>query len=149
MKPTLHRQRTTARLATRRGSVLIVVLWIAIGMVGMALYFADSMRMELRAADNRAAGIAADQAIEGAARYVSYILSNYSTNGVMPGLPTDLCAGVPIGGITMPLSAGGAAGAPTRASWPGRGAAGSAGGSSMGGGVQTLRSGMVSISNTR
>ena len=97
MKPTLHRQRTTARLATRRGSVLIVVLWIAIGMVGMALYFADSMRMELRAADNRAAGIAADQAIEGAARYVSYILSNYSTNGVMPGLPTELCAGVPIG----------------------------------------------------
>ena len=97
MKPTLHRQRTTARLAARRGSVLIVVLWIAIGMVGMALYFADSMRMELRAADNRAAGIAADQAIEGAARYVSYILSNYSTNGVMPDLTQYQAEAVPVG----------------------------------------------------
>ena len=97
MKPILHHQRTTARHATRRGSVLVVVLWIAIGMVGMALYFADSMRLELRAADNRAAGLGADQAIEGAARYVSYVLSNYATNGVMPSLPTELCAGVPVG----------------------------------------------------
>jgi type II secretory pathway component PulK len=97
MKPVHHHPLATARLAGRRGSVLIVVLWIAIGMVGLALYFADSMRMELRVADNRAAGIAADQAIEGAARYVSFLLSNYGTNGVMPGLPRELCAGVPVG----------------------------------------------------
>ncbi len=86
-----------ARPAGRRGSVLIIVLWIAIGIVGMAIYFADAMRMELRAADNRAAGIAADQAIEGAARYVSYVLSNYGTNGVLPSLPLELSADVPVG----------------------------------------------------
>ena len=60
-----------------RGSVLVIVLWIAFGLVSMALYFADSMSSELRASDNRVCGLAADQAIEGAARYVSYVLSAF------------------------------------------------------------------------
>ena len=45
----------------------------AIGLVSIALYFANSMTYELRASDNRVSGLAADQAIEGAARYVSYV----------------------------------------------------------------------------
>ncbi len=53
------------------GSVLIIVLWIALGLVAITPYFANSMTFELRAADNRVAMLAADQAIEGAARYVS------------------------------------------------------------------------------
>ena len=68
----------------KNASVLIIVLWIAIGMVSIALYFANSMTYELRASDNRVSGSAADQAIEGAARYVGYILYNYATNGAMP-----------------------------------------------------------------
>ncbi|HUA66036.1 MAG TPA: hypothetical protein VME24_09320 [Alphaproteobacteria bacterium] len=78
-------------------SVLIIVLWIAIGMLSIALYFANSMNYELRASDNRVSGLAADQAIEGAARYVSYILYNYATNGAMPLTNQYQAAAVPVG----------------------------------------------------
>jgi type II secretory pathway component PulK len=65
-------------------SVLIIVLWICIGLVSIALYFANSMTYELQASDNRVSGLAADQAIEGAARYVGYVLQNFATNGAVP-----------------------------------------------------------------
>ena len=39
---------------SQSGSVLIIVLWVAIGLVSIALYFANSMTYELRASDNRA-----------------------------------------------------------------------------------------------
>ncbi len=80
-----------------RGSVLVIVLWICLGLVTIALYFANSMTYELRAADNRVSGITADQAIEGAQRYVSYFLANYSTNGVFPTNVNFTCENVPIG----------------------------------------------------
>jgi hypothetical protein len=57
------------------GSVLIVVMWIAFGLVGMALYFAHAMEMNMRAADNVLASLQADQAIESAAIYYSNVLS--------------------------------------------------------------------------
>jgi len=79
------------------GSVLVIVLWISLGLVSLALYFANSMSLELRAADNRAASLAADQAIEGAARYVSYILTLYATNGIMPDLSEYEAEAVPVG----------------------------------------------------
>jgi hypothetical protein len=47
-----------------RGSVLIIVLWVSMGLVATALYFAHSMVLELRAADNNVASLEADQAIE-------------------------------------------------------------------------------------
>src|SRR5271170_4908298 len=81
----------------KRASVLIIVLWIAIGLVSISLYFANSMTYELRASDNRVSGLAADQAIEGAARYVGYVLSNYATNGAVPATNLFASAGVPIG----------------------------------------------------
>jgi DNA uptake protein ComE-like DNA-binding protein len=79
--------------------VLIIVLWICIGLVTIALYFANSMTYELRAADNRVSGIAADQAIEGAARYVSYELQNFSTNGLsqLPDNNAFPCENIPVG----------------------------------------------------
>ena len=80
-----------------RGSVLIIVLWIAIGLVSIALYFANSMHYELTASDNRVNGLAADQAIEGAARYVTFILQNFATNGAMPDNTQFKCAAVPVG----------------------------------------------------
>ncbi|MGH7952455.1 MAG: hypothetical protein ACREFE_11135 [Limisphaerales bacterium] len=82
---------------TQTGSVLILVLWIAIGLVSIALYFANSMTYELRASDNRVSGLASEQAIEGAARYVSYVLSNFATNGVVPTNGEFACEAVPIG----------------------------------------------------
>ena len=66
------------------GSVLIIVLWIAFGLVAITLYFGGSMSSELRASDNRVQSLAADQAIEGAARYVAKILTDQSTNGIVP-----------------------------------------------------------------
>ena len=39
--------------ARQRGSVLVIVMWIAFGLVSLALYFANSMNFELRASDNR------------------------------------------------------------------------------------------------
>ena len=70
---------------------------MAFGLVTVALYFADAMSAELRASDNRVAGLAADQAIEGAARYVSSILSALATNGVVPNLTQYQAEAVPIG----------------------------------------------------
>jgi len=80
-----------------KASVLIIVLWVSLGLVSIALYFANSMTYELRASDNRVSGLAADQAIEGAARYVSYVLSNFATNGAVPVSTEFSCEAVPIG----------------------------------------------------
>jgi type II secretory pathway component PulK len=82
---------------SQKGSVLIIVLWIVIGLVGITLYFANSMTLELRASENRLDGLAADQAIEGAARYVGYALENYATNGMMPTNAQFTCENVPVG----------------------------------------------------
>jgi len=78
-------------------SVLIIVLWVCVGLVSIALYFANSMTYELRASDNRVSGLEADQAIEGAARYVSFVLSYYATNGAVPVNAQFSCAAVPVG----------------------------------------------------
>jgi DNA uptake protein ComE-like DNA-binding protein len=80
-----------------RASVLIIVLWIAIGLISITLYFANAMTLELRASDNRTAGLAAEQAIEGAARYVGYALVNYATNGTIPTNAQFNCEAMPIG----------------------------------------------------
>ncbi len=85
------------RRRSQDASVLILVLWISIGLVAIALYFANSMTFELRASDNRATGIAAEQAIEGAARYVGWALVNFATNGAVPNNTQFSCEAVPVG----------------------------------------------------
>ena len=85
---------------TEGGSVLIIVLWIAFGLVALALYFANSMNFEMRAADNRVSSQSAEQAIEGAVRYLTYILTtqaNDGSNGVMPDLTSYVYRAVPVG----------------------------------------------------
>ena len=74
----------SSRRRLQRGSVLIIVLWIAFGIVAITLYFANSMSSELRAADNRVSALVADQALDGAARYVTSILTEQATNGIVP-----------------------------------------------------------------
>src|SRR5262245_20569894 len=81
----------------RNGSVLIIVLWVAFGLVSLALYFANSMSFELRASDNRAAGVQAEQAIAGAIRYVSNVLANVQEPGTPPDLTTYRCEAVSVG----------------------------------------------------
>jgi type II secretory pathway component PulK len=86
--------------ALQNGSVLIIVLWITLGLVAITLYFANSMSFELRASDNRVSMLAADQAIEGAARYVSNVLTNQATNGVVPYLNDYASEEVAVGNAT-------------------------------------------------
>ena len=69
---------------SKRGSVLIVVLWASVGLVSLALLLGHSMMMTYRGADNDLAGRQADQAIEGAARYAESLLVKPTTLGVLP-----------------------------------------------------------------
>src|SRR5580704_13567033 len=82
---------------SERASLLIIVIWIAFGLVSITLYFAHSMTFEMRAADNRVAAIEAQQAIEGAARYIGCVLSNLDIPGSMPDLQTYQYQNVPVG----------------------------------------------------
>jgi type II secretory pathway component PulK len=82
---------------SERASVLVIVLWVCIGLVTIALYFANSMSFELRAADNRVNGVVSDQAIEGAARYFAVVLLNYATNGALPDTSQFKAEAVTIG----------------------------------------------------
>ncbi|HNC99511.1 MAG TPA: hypothetical protein PKW90_25485, partial [Myxococcota bacterium] len=78
-----------------------MVLWVAFGLVSLALYFAHSMSMELRASENRAAAIAAEQAIDGASRYVNYLLSNLDLPGALPEVANYQREGVAIGAASF------------------------------------------------
>lgn len=79
------------------GSILIIVLWVALGLVTIALYFANSMSFEMRAADNRVSGLAAEQAVEGGARYVKQVLTTFATNGAVPAVTLYQSEAVPVG----------------------------------------------------
>jgi DNA uptake protein ComE-like DNA-binding protein len=87
--------------SAKTASVLIIVLWVAFGLVALTLYFAHSMSLELRAADNSVAGMEAEKAIEGAARYVSNILANAQIKGVLPDTNTYVASGAPVGDATF------------------------------------------------
>jgi DNA uptake protein ComE-like DNA-binding protein len=86
------------RSRKQRASTFVIVLWIAFGLVSMALYFGNSMSAELRASDNRVSGLAAEQAIEGAARYINFVLANQPTNGYLPDLTTYVSEAGRVGG---------------------------------------------------
>jgi len=81
--------------------VLIIVLWIAFGLVVVALYFAQSMLFELRAVDQRVAGVQAEQAIAGATYYVSNLLANVEIPGTWPEVTLEAWEAVPIGEATV------------------------------------------------
>ncbi len=82
---------------SQSGSVLIIVLWIALGLATLTIYFANSSSLELQASDNRTAGLATEEAIDGAARYVTFVLANYATNGAMPDQTYYQTAAVAVG----------------------------------------------------
>src|SRR5665213_1394311 len=88
----------SSHFSRERGSLLIIVLWIAFGLVSITLYFANSMSMELRAADNRVASIEAEEAIEGGAVYVSNILATLAQPGMIPSTQNYRADGVKVGG---------------------------------------------------
>lgn len=84
---------------SRQGSVLIVVIWMALGLISLTLYFSSSILMEYKAADHGQAGLECEQAIEGARRYLAFILANQTTPGIVPNLEDGeyVAEDVPIG----------------------------------------------------
>jgi DNA uptake protein ComE-like DNA-binding protein len=85
----------------RRASVLIVVLWASVGLVGVALLFGHAMLMNYRGADNDLAARQAEQAIEGAVRYAESLLGSAETPGTFPELTSYLGESVPVGDATF------------------------------------------------
>jgi len=83
--------------SSESGSLLIIVLWIAFGLVALTLYFAHAMNLELRASDNRVAAVEAGQAINGAARYLSNILATVTYPGYLPDPVQYVSEAVPVG----------------------------------------------------
>ncbi len=69
---------------SQRGSVLIIVMWICLGLVALTIYFAYAVNSELQSAANRVGEIEARQAVEGAVRYAAYVLNNRGVDGVVP-----------------------------------------------------------------
>ena len=83
------------------GSVLIIVLWVAFGLIALTLYFANSMSFELRASDNRASSVEADAAIAGVARYVSNVLATVKEPATLPDINNYRSEAVPVGDATF------------------------------------------------
>lgn len=69
---------------SQNGAVLIIVMWIAFGLVSVALYFGHAMNFEYRGSVQTAAGFQSEQAIYGALRYYIYVLSNLEEEGTIP-----------------------------------------------------------------
>lgn len=99
--PDSFRDVRSTRRARESGSVLIIVLWVAFGLVALTLYFANSMSFELRASDNRAAMIEADQAVIGAARYVSNVIATVREPATLPDINNYRSEQVPVGDATF------------------------------------------------
>ena len=87
--------------ARREGMVLIIVLWIVLGLVTVVLLFAEGMRMEYKASTNAVAAVQAGQALEGARRYLAYVLTDLATPGVFPTSDMYEAEGVPVGDATF------------------------------------------------
>ncbi len=86
---------------SERGSVLIIVIWICLGLVALTVYFAGAMTSELRAADNRVSEVAARQAVAAGSRYAAYILSQFATNGAVPRREDYRAEELPVGDATF------------------------------------------------
>ena len=99
MSPPTARPTTSRppRFRAVRGSVLIVVLIICLGLVSLVLVFSHSMLMAYRGADNALAGRQAELAIEGASRYAMALMSNVANPGDFPDPTTYQSEAVPVG----------------------------------------------------
>ena len=76
MKLPNRKHRNYGSSQSRAGAVLIIVLWIAFGLVSVTLYFGQSMFFEYKGANQSIAGAQAEQANNGALRYFFYTLNN-------------------------------------------------------------------------
>ena len=84
-----------------QGSVLIIVMWVSLGLVSVTLYFAHSMYFEFKAVGNVYEGHQAQQAIDGALRYATYLLTNLEEPGTLPEVDTYVAEQALIGEATF------------------------------------------------
>jgi DNA uptake protein ComE-like DNA-binding protein len=99
---TLRQQRRLLRRAgIARGSVLIIVIWVCLGLMSLTLYFANEMSTELRASDHRASSVTARQAAAGGTRYAAFILGQFATNGMVPHRDDYRAEELPVGDATV------------------------------------------------
>jgi DNA uptake protein ComE-like DNA-binding protein len=96
----MNRQRLTNK-SGMKGSVLIIVLIVCLGLVSMTLVLGHSMILAYRGSDNGIAGRQADQAVDGAAQYARTLMANVSTPGTMPDPTTYQAQAVPLGDATF------------------------------------------------
>jgi len=87
--------------ASSKGSVLIVVMVVCLGLVALTLTFGNSVLMAYRGAENSQAGQQAEQALEGAARYAGYLMTLVTRSGAMPDPATFQSEALPIGDATV------------------------------------------------
>ena len=74
---------------------------VCLGLVSMTLLFGHSMLLAYRGADNDLAGHQAEQAIEGGARYVEYLMANTANSGDMPDPANYQADMLPVGDATI------------------------------------------------
>jgi len=87
--------------SSSKGSVLIVVMVVCLGLVALTLVFGNSVLMAYRGAENSQAGQQAEQALEGAARYAEYLMTQVTRPGAMPDPATFQSEALPIGDATV------------------------------------------------
>ena len=80
-----------------RGSVLVIVLIICLGLVSLTLVFGRSMLLSYRGADNELAGRQAEAAIRGAEQYAETIIAGSPIANTLPDRSTYQTTAVPVG----------------------------------------------------
>jgi DNA uptake protein ComE-like DNA-binding protein len=83
-----------------RGAVLVIVLWVVFGLVALTLYFADTMMAQLHIGDNVLRIAEAQEAVDGGARYITQVLTNYASDGQPPRSTDYFPEDLPIGAGT-------------------------------------------------
>lgn len=84
-----------------KGSVLIVVMVVCMGLVALTIVFGSSMLMAYRGEQNSQEGRQSEQAIEGAARYAEYLMTQVTRAGAVPDPATFQSDSLPIGEATV------------------------------------------------
>lgn len=93
----VHPPGPPAAARSERGTILIIVLWVSLGLVTVTLLFGHAMMLNFRGAENHLAAQQAAQAVEAGIRYAQYVLANAEVPGEMPAEDTYARELAPVG----------------------------------------------------
>jgi len=100
MTPSVFRD-PRRRTAGEQGFALFFIIGLCLGLVTVVLLYANATALAYRASGNAAAAAQARQAVEGAQRYVAYLLTNLEEPGYMPEVEEYAAERVPVGEATF------------------------------------------------